>query len=83
MLGAQHTVNRQLRYNLYHAYRGTKEDTGLLPPHYTGVYTLGILNIPEDIRGRSLLSIWFRRDKHKGSPYLFVDLIKRLISSSF
>ena len=57
-----------------------KEDTGLLPPQYTGVYTLRVLHITEDIRGRSLLSGWFRRDKHKSSPYSFVDLNKRFIS---
>jgi len=57
--------------------KGTKEDTGLLPPHYTRRYILGVIIITEDIRGCSLLSNWFRRDKHMGSPYSSVDLNKR------
>ena len=92
---SQHTANRQPTdgYIFIMPTMGTKEDTGLLPPHYTRRYILGVLIISADIRGCSLLTNWFRRAKHTDTtilicrshpeipPYSFIDLIKRFHST--
>ena len=69
---SQHTANRQPTdgYIFIMPTMGTKEDTGLLPPHYTRRYILGVLIISADIRGCSLLTNWFRRAKHTDTTIL-------------
>ena len=65
------------RYNMRGSNADLRKDTGLLPPHYTRRYIIKVHIITEDNRGCFLLSNWFWRDKHAGSSYSSVDLIKR------